>query len=301
MAEERPASLRIPSHRDNVEMDSLLSTGSTSKLIKQHRVESDNTEGGSWTSTLLIQALCLLWLAPILALLILNIRGHIIGASAWCPPWDPCWVDTYNPQQIVPQENMARFNKADHNLLGFLQLVAKALEVWFNFIACLLMYVLTVHLAEQPTGLPLRYLTLPSEFSDVTVLLDWSFWSSVAWFPGVSSGSFRDPRARVRLYVLLAIFLCILCNLMGPATAVLVLPTLGWRETAASEQAWVVSNHSSNPPPASGFAFTDSGCTAADFSAKKYSCAAAKWGVTLDGWISTTMTSVDETPGYMDW
>jgi len=36
----------------------------------------------SWRKTILLQIFSLLWLAPILALLILNLGGHIIGASA---------------------------------------------------------------------------------------------------------------------------------------------------------------------------------------------------------------------------
>ena len=35
-----------------------------------------------WLTTILLQFLSLLWLVPILALLILNLQGHIIGASA---------------------------------------------------------------------------------------------------------------------------------------------------------------------------------------------------------------------------
>lgn len=74
-----------------------------------------------WWVTVGVQFLSALWLAPIVYLLYLNLSGHIIGASAWCPGGD-CFIDFWSGKA---QENMFKFNKNDHNLLGGLQLVAK--------------------------------------------------------------------------------------------------------------------------------------------------------------------------------
>ena len=74
-----------------------------------------------WFVTAGIQFLSLLWLVPIVYLLYLNLSGHVIGASAWCPGGN-CFIDAWGSQA---QRNLVEFNKNDHNLLGGLQLVAK--------------------------------------------------------------------------------------------------------------------------------------------------------------------------------
>jgi hypothetical protein len=53
-----------------------------------------------WLPTLLIQLACFLWLLPIVALLTLNFKNHIVGASAWCPDRD-CYVGWFNPVRSV--------------------------------------------------------------------------------------------------------------------------------------------------------------------------------------------------------
>ena len=59
----------------------------------------------------------------------LNFNNFIIGPSAWCPrghcPADPLAKDAVGRAQ--------QFDKHDHNTLGALQFVAKALELWFIF------------------------------------------------------------------------------------------------------------------------------------------------------------------------
>lgn len=109
--------------------------------------------------TFLIQLLTALWLVPIVALIYLNLTGQIIGASAWCFG-GRCFVDAWNPKITIPQSNVARFNKNDHNLLGGLQLVAKALEIWFIAICAAFVYLVTMHLASKKEGLPIGYLTV---------------------------------------------------------------------------------------------------------------------------------------------
>lgn len=49
----------------------------------------------SWRKTLFVQIFALLWLAPILFLLVINLQGWIIGPTIWCPARN-CWVDFYN-------------------------------------------------------------------------------------------------------------------------------------------------------------------------------------------------------------
>lgn len=84
----------------------------------------------NWITTSIIQLACLLWLAPVITLLVLNFKGHVVGASAWCPNQN-CQVGWFNIQSVA-QHNLYKFDRRDHNLLGVLQLVAKALEIWYE-------------------------------------------------------------------------------------------------------------------------------------------------------------------------
>ena len=92
--------------------------GEHPQLTKQRR----------WAVTVLVQLLSALWLVPIIALLYLNLAGHVIGPTAWCPGGG-CHVDTWNPNSDIPVQKIISFNKNDHNLLGGLQLVAKAYDL----------------------------------------------------------------------------------------------------------------------------------------------------------------------------
>ncbi|KAF7197544.1 hypothetical protein HII31_01047 [Pseudocercospora fuligena] len=118
--------------------------------------------------TVLIQMFAFLWLVPILALLILNIKRHIIGASAWCP-LGHCLphVNVLYNDQIEPKALAATHERQSRNLLGALQFVSKALEIWFILIATWLVYLATMFVASKQGGLPVGYLSRPSEFAEV--------------------------------------------------------------------------------------------------------------------------------------
>ncbi|KAI6865022.1 hypothetical protein KC323_g4525 [Hortaea werneckii] len=132
----------------------------------------------SWLKTIVLQSLCLLWAAPIVALLVLNFKRHIIGASAWCPN-DNCWVQGFSVNTSTTVSRITKFDRQDHNLLGALQFVAKALEIWFELIATALVYLVTMLLASKKDGLPIGYLTRPNEFADATGLFDRLLWTSL--------------------------------------------------------------------------------------------------------------------------
>ena len=172
------------------------------------------------TRVVLSQVASLAWLLPIVTLLTMNFRGWIIGASVGCGfQKGKCDLDPFSSTAF---EEAKRFDTRDHNILGALQFVAKALEVWFIIITVSLVYDLTMLFAVKGDGLPIGYLMLHREFSDILTLGERAFW--------VSANS--PSRRRWGLYSLIGFvaLLCITANLMGPATAVLVLPTLGWSE-----------------------------------------------------------------------
>jgi hypothetical protein len=83
-------------------------------------------------------------------LLIFHFKNHIIGASAWCPT-GKCSADPLGHTAIRRAQALDAY---DHNTLGALQFVAKALEVWFVFIASSLVYNVTLMLASSDNGLP---------------------------------------------------------------------------------------------------------------------------------------------------
>ncbi|KIW95024.1 uncharacterized protein Z519_03605 [Cladophialophora bantiana CBS 173.52] len=219
-----------------------------------------------WVVSLLF--LSLGWLACIIALLVLNFKGYIAGASASCGvrscndnPWSQNWQHTTD-----------RLDKSDHNILGALQLVAKALEIWFIFLAGSLMLDLTMLLARNGDGLPFRCLVLPSDFGELMSFKSPSLWKSPL---SPRTGSVPLPsttgntrRRTIYLLITFAALLSIVCNLMGPATAVLLLPTLGWRTITVPEYQQVVGIGASKPPGSSEILT----CSSTQMADGQYSC-----------------------------
>lgn len=247
----------------------------------------------SWLTTLLWQTFALLWLVPICVLLYLNFTQYIIGASAWCPD-GKCYLNVFNLDTGVPQARMRSFDKEDHNLLGGLQFVAKGLEVWFGIIAAALMYLITMIFAGKREGLPVGYLTRPSEFADVIALLDPLLWTTgpTPFGANKSEGEKRLGR-RVWALILLSVFLCILINLMGPATAVLVIPSLQWIETGHVGDRQF-SNLNAGRPPSSDFQgwfwwSTGYYCSVQEIQAQNFTCTQYSFGNALDAWTQSAL------------
>ncbi|KAI7570056.1 hypothetical protein KC316_g12183, partial [Hortaea werneckii] len=251
----------------------------------------------SWLKTILLQTLCLLWTVPIMALLVLNFKRHIIGASAWCPN-DDCWVQGFSVNTSTTVSRITKFDRRDHNLLGALQFVAKALEIWFELIATALVYLVTMLLASKKDGLPIGYLTRPNEFADATGLFDRLLWTSLPM------GRHNEPykcwsRIRIWAFIIMTILLCALCNLMGPAAAVLAIPSLQWIETERVSTGTFSHLNSANPPSTSTLvtmAFNDTfgSCHEYNFAAYNYTCASYDWAEKLDAWVSSVVTSAAE-------
>ncbi|KAK5653266.1 hypothetical protein OQA88_9165 [Cercophora sp. LCS_1] len=109
--------------------------------------------------------------------------------------------------------------------VGVMQIVAKVLELWFILIACGFAYNIIWRLAQH-RSLPMQYLFLHNRLADPMVFLSKSFWV----------GPLRPkPGSRALLYAFsaLVVVLSLVCNLMGPAVAVLLLPTKGTAEVGS--------------------------------------------------------------------
>lgn len=243
----------------------------------------------SWWQTLLTQGFSILWLVPILALLYLNLHGHILGSSSWCPG-GKCYPQMFDPVSSVPQVLAAKHDYENHNLLGALQLVAKALEVWFMLIASWLVYLITMLLAGRNSGLPIAYITRPIEFADLAGMLDPLLWRTLPK-PFRKDGA-KKARLRIWIFVGFTVALGLLCNLMGPAVAVLVLPTLQWLQTDKVEPYTLVSIDSAAAPAADSYAYYSAPyCTEEQFSNGDYSCTYTPWATSMDAWIQSFMSS----------
>jgi hypothetical protein len=119
------------------------------------------------------------------------------------------------------------------------------------------MYLLVMRHAEHPHGLPVQHTALPVDFTHPMRYLNTALWMGHGH--ELQKGSRERRLARTRLFVLttLALVLCAICNLMGPATAVLVLPSLQWMPVPAYGSAWLTGMNSLAPPSTTGWTFHD--------------------------------------------
>lgn len=127
----------------------------------------------------------------------------------------------------------------------------------------------------------------PFEFSRLPALFDILLWKIAPRLGKARSDSARRYRRRIYLLLLLIISLCGLCNLMGPATAVLVLPTLQWIDTAKIGNISFVDMNAATPPQAGNWFVRTSNCTETDAQAYNYTCAAPTFGSALDVWLES--------------
>jgi hypothetical protein len=208
-------------------------------------------------------------------------------------------VGWFNPVRAVPLQNLRDFDKQSHNLLGALQFVAKALEIWFGLIVLALVYLVTFLIAGNSDGLPIAYLTRPSEFSNLPGLFDPLLWRAL---PGMSrareNAGRYSYRLRIYLFISFTILLCILCNLMGPDTAVLVLPNLQWIDTPLVVSGVFGTLNSGNAPSSNGKGpLRETLCLEADVKALNFSCTRRSFAPQLDSWIESYMAFGDYSTG----
>ena len=152
---------------------------------------------------------------------------------------------------------------------------------------------LTGTIIYSPGGLPVGYLLTYLEFSDVKNLVNPLLWTS-ALPPKKDTPAARKHRGVTKLFLfaLLAAFLTILTNLMGAATAVLLIPSLQWVETERIPQQ-VFDGIASAQPPQGDSVFAGS-CTNAQLSAGNFSCTSAIYGPSLDEWAATALSSTTQ-------
>ncbi|MCJ1467380.1 hypothetical protein MMC07_006004 [Pseudocyphellaria aurata] len=249
-----------------------------------------------WVLHLISHLVTALWLAPIASLLYLNFKRYVIGASVWCPQ-NKCSADLFDGDQNNYIQRANQLDRDDHNALGALQFVAKGLEIWFMIVATALIYDVAMVFARRGEGLPLGYMLTHLEFGDIRNLFNWSMWTSP--IPRANSASARQRSRTMTLYLfaVLAAFLTLLANLMGPATAVLVLPTLQWIDTPRqADQIFNGTGAAAKPSgdllsyPGGNISFP--GCNEENLALGTYSCNAATFAPSLDAWATSAAANV---------
>ncbi|KAL8828458.1 MAG: hypothetical protein Q9191_002577 [Dirinaria sp. TL-2023a] len=241
-----------------------------------------------WASVHLL--LGFLWLAPIVVLLYLNLSGFRIGPSASCR-LGGCKAD---PLGSGGSNWAHKLDRNDHNTLGGLQLVAKALEIWFLFVAISLVYSIAMILASRHGGLPIGLLTSPVEFADPRSLLE--VFRAASRSPAQSKIKERALlRLALYLFVIFLAFMCILVNLMGPAVAVLVLPTLQWIDLPKQAQhSFTTSGIGAFPNgtfPGGQDQDVFPNCSTLELAERLYSCTTIPYAASLDSWDDAVVAS----------
>lgn len=239
-----------------------------------------------WSWHIFSHTICVLWLAPITALLVLNFKRHVIGASVWCPE-GKCSADAFDANAI---QKANRLDRMDHNALGGLQFVSKALEVWFMLIATTLIYDVAMLIAKRGGGLPVGYMLTHLEFADIRNLFNPLMWTSPSPLSSSTSQGHIWRKLNLYLFAILATFLTVLTNLMGPGTAILVLPTLQWIDTAyVPEQ---VFNGTGSKYLPGGDLLSFPGCSNETLTAGgNYTCTLKVYGPSMDAWASVAVSS----------
>ncbi|KAK0644140.1 hypothetical protein B0T16DRAFT_392542 [Cercophora newfieldiana] len=179
------------------------------------------TEREKYTAwRLLVDLASIAWIAPIVVAIYINANNWIVGRGVSCKSLHPnpyCRGGLFTADR---HQRLVVLNEEDRAILAALQLASKALETWFAIIATSIIFSVTMHLAKSPDGIPLGYLFTHVSFPDVLGLFDKSLWTSWA---GTRR---RESVLRLWGFIFLVVLLCVTNNLMGPATAILIIPQI---------------------------------------------------------------------------
>ncbi|KAL3430684.1 hypothetical protein BDV09DRAFT_199443 [Aspergillus tetrazonus] len=233
-----------------------------------------------------------LWLGPALALLILNFRGHIIGAGLNCG--SHCRIDPFSTSQV---QQIDRLDGTNRNVLGALQFVAKGLEVWFMYVAASLIYRSALHLSAKDNRLPVSMLLVYAEFLDLLYLKDLAVKAynlAKRMDASVTTMDGKSPQRWVLyLFMLGVAALCVVSNLMGVATATLVIPGLQWIDINRDDSLAFDQILSFEPPAGDIIP----GCEESQLVDRAYSCTSNLYGASLDALIEAGVASERQLEG----
>ncbi|KAI9763635.1 MAG: hypothetical protein M1840_000349 [Geoglossum simile] len=225
---------------------------------------------------LVLRLLSLLWCAPAFWVLVVNFRQHIVGPSLACARCYP------NPFSLNYSSELAHLAVTDHNVVGALQLVAKMLELWFVALAASFIHDIISLRAERGGGVAFGLLTAYLEFMEVRYLFSPRLWKSTSVRTQRHTNSIAGY-----LLVLLVVALALEAALIGPAMAVLLIPTVQLREVHHVKGP-LAQIAAANPPRNSSLA---TNCSSHLLSIGNYSCTESPYSSSLDAIITSAVFS----------
>ncbi|KAL4797759.1 hypothetical protein BDV19DRAFT_377302 [Aspergillus venezuelensis] len=229
-----------------------------------------------------------LWLGPALAILILNFKNHVVGSGLNCR--GHCRI---NPNSTSQVQQIERLDGTNRDVLGALQFVAKGLEVWFMYVAASFVYRAALHLSAKDNRLPVSLLLIYAEFLDLLYLKDLAMkayeLAREQNRKSVSPVAIERMRAPPVLYVFMFVVAClsVIANLMGVATATLVIPGLQYIEINQDESL-AFENMLSAEPPTDDSLFR---CREGQLADGAYSCTSNLYGASLDEMIEAAVAT----------
>lgn len=245
-----------------------------------------STQLWSWCSL----ALGVLWLVPAIIILTLNFRHQSVGAGVGClvaQSSPRCQVNLRGPVQTGNSQDLS---KDDEQALAGLQVLAKALEAWFYFIAASLVYSVLKKLAGQDDKslLPIGFIHVHTECGDLRILPK-LFWGRILDSKKLTGKGWS--RIKLYLFISLLAFICALCNLMGPATAILLIPNLRWISINEAHDTWFQNVLTKSRPLNASIARS---CSEALLKAGNYSCTYRAYGSATDMMAAAAVATNDQ-------
>lgn len=157
-------------------------------------------------------------------------------------------------------------------------------------IATTLIYDVAMLIAKRGGGIPVGYMLTHLEFADIRNIFNPLMWTSPSPLPNSSSHGHTWRKINLYLFAILATFLTILTNLMGPGTAILVLPTLQWIDTAYVPEQVFHGTGAEHLP--TGDLLSTLGCSNETLiTGGNYTCTLKVYGPSMDAWASIAVSS----------
>lgn len=174
-----------------------------------------------------------------------------------------------------------------------LQYVAQAFEIWFLIIATNLLYDVVMLFARSSQGMPVGFMLTHLEFDNPKNLANPLLWTSAfRGKPATRKERKRSHTIKLFLFALLAALITVLVNLMGAATAVLLIPSLSWVSTPKFPQQRFESIALA-PGPIGDTVFPGI-CDNNQLIAGNYSCTTSVYGPSLDEWAAIAQSSLQQ-------
>jgi hypothetical protein len=174
-------------------------------------------------------------------------------------------------------EENQELDKKNSTALGGLLIASKALDIWFLFVAANLVYDLAMALARSRDGLPIGFAMTHIDFRNFGSLFEPLFWTSVVPLRHRNDTKRVAATPKLCAFAGFVALMCVIANLMGPATSVLILPNLRWISWITQPES-TVELALAGPPRDGSIAV---GCESSMLALADYSCTSDMYSPSL--------------------